>query len=82
MKTAKSQSRRHRQEAKRTRTSGSGGRLCRMCGEEIRGRRRNAFCSDKCRMRVRRQEKQERLAKLVANAESALGELRREVLRD
>lgn len=62
-----------------TRTSGSEERSCRACGQLITGRRRNGYCSDKCRMRVRRQEKQERLAKLVANAESALDAIRKEV---
>lgn len=41
-----------------TRTSGSGGRVCRLCGALITGRRRNGFCSDRCRMRAKRQEQE------------------------
>lgn len=42
-----------------TRTSASGARSCRLCGALITGRRRNGFCSDRCRMRLKRQEEAE-----------------------
>ena len=42
-----------------TRTSGSHARSCRLCGAEITGRRRNGFCSDRCRMRTTRQKQSE-----------------------
>ena len=38
-----------------TRTSGFNARSCRLCGAELTGRRRNGFCSDRCRMRATRQ---------------------------
>lgn len=41
-----------------TRTSASVSHSCRWCGEEVRGRRRNGFCSDRCQMRAKRKEKQ------------------------
>ena len=42
-----------------SRTSGSGARFCRLCGALITGRRRNGFCSDRCRMRLKRQQEAE-----------------------
>ena len=63
-----------------TRTSGSEGPSCGECGCLVTGRRRNGFCSDRCRMRAKRAAKRECLAKLVADAESALDAIRREVL--
>lgn len=36
--------------APETRTTGSEDRSCRRCGTPIRGRRRDGFCSDRCRM--------------------------------
>ena len=39
-----------------SRTSASGGRVCRLCGAVITGRRRNGFCGDRCRMRLKRQQ--------------------------
>jgi len=42
-----------------TRTSASGAGSCRLCGAVITGRRRNGFCSDRCRMRLKRQEEAE-----------------------
>ena len=44
-----------------TRTSGSDTRSCRLCGAEITGRRRNGFCSDRCRMRTKRTEQNKRI---------------------
>ena len=44
-----------------TRTSGSHARSCRLCGAEITGRRRNGFCSDRCRMRANRKGEGKRI---------------------
>ena len=37
------------------RTTGSEGQSCRRCGRPVEGRRRNGFCSDRCRMADRRE---------------------------
>ena len=55
-----------------TRTSGADGRFCRLCGAEIQGRRRNGFCSDRCRLRFRRRDEKKRLEKLFENVDGAL----------
>ena len=52
-----------------TRTSGSEGRSCRVCGQPITGRRRNGFCSDRCRLRAGRAAKRKRLERALANIE-------------
>src|SRR5688500_3564307 len=55
--------------------------LCRRCGNPVRGARRNGFCSDACRMAVRREEQARRLAALLDTVENGLVALRRELLR-
>lgn len=67
-----------RQVAEESRTSGFGTPSCRQCGRPVGGRRRNGFCSDRCRMQQRRLERAERRHELFARIEEALGELRRE----
>ena len=62
-----------------TRTSGTEERSCRVCGASITGRRRNGFCSDRCRMRLSRVEKAKRLQQAVTNAERAFEVLREEL---
>ncbi len=62
-----------------TRTSAFSGRSCRLCGQPITGRR-TRFCSDSCRMRAGRGERQARLRTLVTNAEQALAALKEELL--
>ena len=64
----------------KTRTSGSDGRVCRWCAGEIHGRRRNKFCSDRCRLRASRVEKRERIERLLDDAERTLAVLRAELL--
>ena len=44
-----------------TRTSRSGGRCCRVRGLPITGRRRNGFCSDRCRLRAGRAARREQV---------------------
>lgn len=60
---------------------------CRRCGGAIRGRRRNGYCSDTCRMRDLRQAGRERLAdgqrrrqELLDRIIKAVEDLQREVL--
>ncbi len=76
-----------------TRTSGSGGRSCWVCGRPITGRRRNGCCSDRCRLRAGRAAKRKRLELALANLErkvetfggemrSAIDSLRTELLAD
>ena len=63
------------------RTSGSHARSCRWCGAEIKGRRRNGFCSDRCRMRDTRAKRDQRLGMALKNAEKAFDVLRKELGR-
>lgn len=76
-----------------TRTSGSIGTSCRVCGAPITGRRRNGFCSDRCRLRSDRAAKRARLGKELTEMErkvemfavelrSAISLLRAEMLTD
>ena len=76
-----------------TRTSASAGRSCRMCGAQITGRRRNGFCSDRCRLRASRVAKRARVGEELAEMErqvemfavemrSAINLLRAELLAD
>lgn len=67
-----------------TRTTGfdapSAGRSCRRCGHEIRGRRKNGYCSDRCRMRDNRERDAERRRGLVAQLREAVAAVERELL--
>ena len=62
-----------------TRTSASEGRSCRQCGGPIPGQRRNGFCSDACRMRSGRTERDARVRELVADVERAVAALKSEL---
>jgi predicted nucleic acid-binding Zn ribbon protein len=64
-----------------TRTSAPSGRACQLCGQPVTGRRRNQFCSDRCRLRVKRATRTARLESLFKAAEQTLADLRREVMR-
>ncbi len=64
-----------------TRTSGSDGRFCQECGAVVTGRRRNGFCSDRCRVRARRQERDSRIDALLTTVEACLSTLRVELGR-
>ena len=64
-----------------TRTSGSDGRFCQECGAVVTGRRRNGFCSDRCRVQARRQERDARIDTLLTTAEACLSTLRKELGR-
>ena len=44
--------------------------VCEGCGKVVEGRRRNGFCSDRCRMAARRQ-------RITAERVALVGELRR-----
>ena len=62
-----------------TRTTGSV-RHCKRCGDSIVGRRRNGFCSDRCRMAVQRQGDAERRRKLCADLKQTLTAIEQELL--
>lgn len=63
-----------------TRTTGSEGQRgsapCSSCDQPIRGRRRNGFCSDRCRMAARREDQQRRRRELVNAVQAAFEKLR------
>jgi predicted nucleic acid-binding Zn ribbon protein len=66
-----------------TRTSASQGGStqshCLRCGRPIQGRRRNGFCSDRCRMEARRESQQRRRIELLDAIDTALKELRQDL---
>ena len=62
-----------------SRTSASAGPSCSECGDSITGRRRNGFCSDKCRLRTRRAERTARFEELLEDIETAVTKLRHEL---
>lgn len=51
---------------------------CRRCGEEIRGRRRNGYCSDKCRMAANRERDAVRRRLLVSRLREVVSEVEAE----
>ncbi len=65
----------------RTRTTASRRRFCRRCGEPLPGRRRE-FCSDRCRMRSRREAEKTRVERLFADLDQAFQAVRAHVLGD
>ncbi len=69
----------HNHSPRTTRTTGSEMASCRQCGGAIAGRRRNGFCSDACRMRSRRTERDGRVRELVADVERAVSALKAEL---
>jgi len=66
-------------ESRTTASEGHSERQRVRCGERIQGRRRNGRCSDRCRMRDRRNEQSQRLEEILATIERAVAALRREV---
>jgi endogenous inhibitor of DNA gyrase (YacG/DUF329 family) len=52
---------------------------CRRCGDLVLGRRRNGYCSDKCRMRDHRRWQAERLHNHLTTIEQAVQALREEL---
>ncbi len=76
-----------------TRTSGSIGTSCRVSGTAITGRRRNGFCSDRCRLQASRVAKRAQVGTELTEMErkvetfavemrSAINLLRAELLAD
>ena len=53
---------------------------CRQCGGPIRGRRRNGFCGDACRMRVYRQQLAEERRALIEHLKQVVNDVERELL--
>ena len=60
-------------------TSASEVRSCNWCSRDVKGRRRNGFCSDRCRLRASRAWKQERIEEVLASIERRVDELAVEV---
>ena len=58
-----------------TRTTASDERACKRCGGEIRGRRWNGFCSDRCRMADRRERINERRRGMLSRLKGVVGEI-------
>jgi hypothetical protein len=65
-----------------TRTTASEGQSCLQCGGPVRGRRRNGYCGDRCRMRAARMADSARIetfVALLASVESVIGAVREEL---
>ena len=56
--------------------------ICGRCGGEMRGRRRNGFCSDRCRMAARREEEAIRRRALVARLKDFVVDIETELVGD
>jgi hypothetical protein len=54
------------------------GPLCQRCGGQVRGRRRNGYCSDRCRMADRREQERRRRLALLDTISAAVAQLRNE----
>ena len=52
---------------------------CRRCGRPIEGRRRNGYCSDRCRMQDHRQRQAERVNDYLDTIERTVVALRTEL---
>jgi predicted nucleic acid-binding Zn ribbon protein len=67
-----------------TRTTASAGHSdrprCLRCGQPVQGRRRNGYCSDRCRMAVRRERERARVDELLRRLEGDLDALREELV--
>ena len=61
-----------------TRTTASEGQSCARCGGPIKGRRRNGFCSDKCRLEVLRERAAKRRRGLLWRFKNAVADLEAE----
>ena len=53
---------------------------CRRCRGPICGRRRNGYCSDRCRMQARRAQRQERRLEVCRAFDEVTAAVRRELL--
>jgi predicted nucleic acid-binding Zn ribbon protein len=62
-----------------TRTTASDGRSCEQCGRPLTGRKER-FCSDRCRMAVRREQERARVDELLRRLEGDLNALREELV--
>ena len=61
------------------RTTASDGRFCEQCGRPLTGRKER-WCSDRCRMRVRRADEAARQRELLGNMRQALSALEAELV--
>jgi hypothetical protein len=62
-------------DAVETRTTASEGQPCTRCDRPVRGRRRNGFCSDRCRMAKRREALEAKRAEAVRSLRRAVEDL-------
>lgn len=62
-------------------TTASTGHPCNQCGRQLRGRQQR-FCSDRCRMITKRQERAARIERMLEMLEVATAELREELLNE
>jgi len=58
----------------------SGNANCRRCGGQIKGQRRNGFCSDRCRMAARREAEVERKREILEGLKNAVNAVATELL--
>ncbi len=61
------------------RTTASDGRCCQSCGRPLTGRKER-FCSDRCRMRDRREREQARVDELLRRLKDDVDALREELV--
>jgi hypothetical protein len=66
-------------DARKTRTA-SDTQSCRRCGSPMRGRRRNGFCSDRCRMAARREGEANRRRQAIDRLKAAVTAVEGELL--
>lgn len=77
----KGQAQASREPGQTTRTSAFSGRSCRQCGQPITGRRRNEFCSDRCRIQASRATHDSDIEQVLAALDRAVSDLRRTLPR-
>ena len=53
---------------------------CLRCGRTVHGRRRNGYCSDRCRMAVRRAAEANRKRRLLKNLKEAVAAMEAELV--
>lgn len=74
----------HRTASRCSRTTGfqvpSSKGSCYRCGAEVKGRRRNGYCSDRCRMQDRREREEARRRELFERLEHAVAAFREDVV--
>jgi hypothetical protein len=70
----------HGPETRTTALNGHRSDDCLRCGRTVHGRRRNGFCSDRCRMATRREEEANRKGQLLKNLKEAVAAVEAELI--